>query len=65
MNFIKVTLINDEEILVNLDNILSVEMDPARHNVVCLCSEASTFRVKNQFDDILSTIETMQRRNGR
>ena len=63
MNFIELQLTKGSPVLVNLSTVTSIT---STHNGTILCFDKDeTVVVKNSYDDIRSTIETMQRRNGR
>ncbi len=64
MNFIELQLKDGSSVLVNLSNVTCIF--PNRDGTLMVCFDADeTIVVTNSYDEIHSTITTMQRRNGR
>lgn len=64
MNFIEVKLQNGRTALVNLSTVTCITQDSNGMATVCFDGEEH-LNLNERYDDLLSTIETMQRRNGR
>lgn len=63
MNFIELQSGGSSPILINLDMVTTII--PHRNGATIYFVDGETVGVKNPYDEIRSTIETMQRRNGR
>lgn len=64
MNFIEVKLQNGRTALVNLSTVTCITQDSNGMATVCFDGEEH-LNLNERYDDLQSTIETMQRRNGR
>ena len=64
MNFIEVKLQNGRTALVNLSTVTCITQDSNGMATVCFDGEEH-LNLNERYDNIQSTIETMQRRNGR
>lgn len=65
MNFIALTLSSGERCLINLNNIIAIETVENGTQSAISDLNGEYVVVKETLDEIQSTIETMQRRNGR
>lgn len=65
MNFIALTLSSGERCLINLNNIIAIETVENGTQSAISDLNGEYVVVRETLDDIQSTIETMQRRNGR
>lgn len=66
MNFIEVKLQNGRTALVNLSTVTCITQDSNGMATVCFDGEEHlNLNLNEWYDDLKSTIETMQRRNGR
>ena len=65
MNFISLTLSSGERCLINLNNIIAIETVENGTQSAISDINGEYVVVKETLDEIQSTIETMQRRNGR
>ena len=65
MNFISLTLSSGERCLTNLNNIIAIETVENGTQSAISDINGEYVVVKETLDEIQSTIETMQRRNGR
>lgn len=65
MNFIELKLENGSSVLINLSTVTCVMPKPDGTALFCFDGEETLAPPGVMYDDILSTIETMQRRNGR
>ena len=64
MNFIQVKLQNGRTALVNLSTVTCITQDSNGMATVCFDGEEH-LNLNERYDDLQSTIETIQRRNGR
>lgn len=64
MNFIEVKLQDGRTALVNLSTVTCITQDSNGMATVCFDGEEH-LNLNERYDDLQSTIETMQRRNGR
>ncbi len=65
MNFIALTLSSGERCLINLNNIIAIETVENGTQSAISDLNGEYVVVRENLDEIQSTIETMQRRNGR
>lgn len=65
MNFIVLTLSSGERCLINLNNIIAIETVENGTQSAISDLNGEYVVVRETLDEIQSTIETMQRRNGR
>ena len=65
MNFIALTLSSGERCLINLNNIIAIETVEIGTQSAISDLNGEYVVVRETLDEIQSTIETMQRRNGR
>lgn len=65
MNFIALTLSSGERCLINLNNIIAIETIENGTQSAISDLNGEYVVVRETLDEIQSTIETMQRRNGR
>lgn len=65
MNFIALTLSSGERCLINLNNIIAIETVENGTQSAISDLNGEYVVVRETLDEIQSTIETMQRRNGR
>lgn len=64
MNFIEVKLQNGRTALVNLSTVTCITQDSNGMATVCFDGEEH-INLNEKYDDLITTIEAMQRRNGR
>lgn len=64
MAFIELNAVNGRNILINLSTVTCITQDSNGMATVCFDGEEH-INLNEKYDDLITTIEAMQRRNGR